>query len=743
MDTIIKTDYTEVMQQSYIDYAMSVIVSRALPDVRDGLKPVQRRTLYDMLQLGVKYDKPFRKSARIVGDTMGRFHPHGDSSIYEALVVMSQEYKKGSPLVEGHGNFGSIEGDGAAAMRYTEARLQKITQKAFLADLDKNVVDFIPNFDQNEEEPEVLPVRVPNLLINGAEGIAVGMATSIPPHNLAEVMEGAKQFIKNPNITTKELLQYVKGPDFPTGGIVINKEELLSMYETGNGKIKVRGKVELVKGKNGKESLVITEIPYTMVGAGIGKFLNDVANLVENRVTTDIVDISNQSGKDGIRIVLELKKNADSKRIEQMLYKKTKLEDTFGMNMLTVADGRPEVLGLREYYSHFTKFQFSIIKRKYETLLKESVKKKEVQEGLIRAYDVIDLIIEILRGSKQLKQAKDCLMFGKTDGIEFRKKTSEKDAKKLKFTETQATAILEMKLYRLIRLELEVLEKEYEKTKKEIEVYEDILQNELSMRNLILKELEQFKKEFGTERRTKIDNQKEAVFEEKIEEIDLVALVDRLGYIRTVDCATYERNQEALREENKYIIFGKNTEKLCFFTDIGLLHSMKMSDIPYGKLRDKGIPLDNLCQYESEKERFLCFLNEKQLKGKNLIFITKKGMVKIVDGAEFSITKKVIQGTKLVEGDQLVFVSLLGEEQQLLLQTKNGYFSRYFVEEVPMKKKTALGVRGILLGEKDEVEQGILVRGQGKESIVYNEKEIAVTRVKLGKRDGKGVKLRL
>lgn len=743
MDTIIKTDYTEVMQQSYIDYAMSVIVSRALPDVRDGLKPVQRRTLYDMLQLGVKYDKPFRKSARIVGDTMGRFHPHGDSSIYEALVVMSQEYKKSSPLVEGHGNFGSIEGDGAAAMRYTEARLQKITQKAFLADIDKNVVDFIPNFDQNEEEPEVLPVRVPNLLINGAEGIAVGMATSIPPHNLAEVMEGAKQFIKNPNITTKELLQYVKGPDFPTGGIVINKEELLSMYETGNGKIKVRGKVELVKGKNGKESLVITEIPYTMVGAGIGKFLNDVANLVENRVTTDIVDISNQSGKDGIRIVLELKKNADSKRIEQMLYKKTKLEDTFGMNMLTVADGRPEVLGLREYYSHFTKFQFSIIKRKYETLRKESAKKKEIQEGLIRAYDVIDLIIEILRGSKQLKQAKDCLMFGKTDGIEFRKKTSEKDAKKLKFTETQATAILEMKLYRLIRLELEVLEKEYEKTKKEIEVYEDILQNESSMRNLILKELEQFKKEFGTERRTKIDNQKEAVFEEKIEEIDLVALVDRLGYIRTVDCATYERNQEALREENKYIIFGKNTEKLCFFTDIGLLHSMKMGDIPYGKLRDKGIPLDNLCQYESEKERFLCFLNEKQLKGKNLIFITKKGMVKIVDGTEFSITKKVVQGTKLVEGDQLVFVSLLGEGQQLLLQTKNGYFSRYFVEEVPMKKKTALGVRGILLGEKDEVEQGILIRGQGKESIVYDEKEIAVTRVKLGKRDGKGVKLRL
>ena len=323
---IIKTEYSEVMQKSYIDYAMSVIIARALPDVRDGLKPVQRRTLYDMHELGIRYDRPYRKSARIVGDTMGKYHPHGDSSIYDALVVMTQEFKKGMPLVDGHGNFGNIEGDGAAAMRYTEARLQKVTQEAFLADLDKNVVDFIPNFDETEKEPSVLPVKVPNLLVNGSEGIAVGMATSIPPHNLAEVIDAAKAYMKNPDITTKELLRYVKGPDFPTGGIVINKDELLSIYETGTGKVKIRGKVETEKAKGGKTNLVITEIPYPMIGANIGKFLSDVANLAETKKTQDIVDISNQSSKEGIRIVIELKKDADVNNFINMLYKKTRLK---------------------------------------------------------------------------------------------------------------------------------------------------------------------------------------------------------------------------------------------------------------------------------------------------------------------------------------------------------------------------------------------------------------------------------
>ena len=372
-EKIIRTEYSEVMQKSYIDYSMSVITARALPDVRDGLKPVQRRVLYAMDQLGLNYDKPHRKSARIVGDTMGKYHPHGDSSIYETLVVLSQDFKKGMALVDGHGNFGSIEGDGAAAMRYTEAKLKKFTQDVYLADLDKNVVDFVPNFDETEKEPEVLPVRVPNLLVNGADGIAVGMTTNIPPHNLSEVVDAVCAYMDNEDITTDELMQLCPGPDFPTGGIVINKSELGAIYETGTGKIKLRGKVvfEPAKNRSEKDKLVITEIPYTMIGANIGKFISDVVSLIETKKTTDIVDISNESSKEGIRIVLELKKNADVKNLENLLYKKTKLEDTFGVNMLAIVDGRPETLGIKDIIKHHINFQYELATRKYTTLLEK------------------------------------------------------------------------------------------------------------------------------------------------------------------------------------------------------------------------------------------------------------------------------------------------------------------------------------------------------------------------------------
>ncbi|MDY5027744.1 MAG: DNA gyrase subunit A, partial [Oliverpabstia sp.] len=412
---IIRTEYSEIMQKSYIDYAMSVIISRALPDVRDGLKPVQRRTLYDMYELGIRYDRPYRKCARIVGDTMGKYHPHGDSSIYEALVVMAQDFKKGQTLVDGHGNFGSIEGDGAAAMRYTEARLQKITQEVFLSDMDKGVVDFMPNFDETEKEPVVLPVRVPNLLLNGADGIAVGMATSIPPHNLCEIVDAVKAYMKNNDITVKGLMRYIKGPDFPTGGIVTNKDELLKIYETGTGKIKVRGKVEVEDVKGGKVNLVITEIPYPMLGANIGKFLNDVAALVESKKAPEIVDISNQSSKEGIRIVLELKKGADVENLKNMLYKKTRLEDTFGVNMLAIANGRPETLTLKSALEYHISFLFEINTRKYTTMLAKEKEKAEVQEGLIKAIDVLDAVIETIRGSKTKTEAKECLMTGKVD----------------------------------------------------------------------------------------------------------------------------------------------------------------------------------------------------------------------------------------------------------------------------------------------------------------------------------------
>ena len=459
-EQIVKTEYSEVMQKSYIDYSMSVITARALPDARDGLKPVQRRVLYAMDQLGLNYDKPHRKSARIVGDTMGKYHPHGDSSIYETLVVLSQDFKKGMALVDGHGNFGSIEGDGAAAMRYTEAKLKKFTQDVYLADLDKNVVDFVPNFDETEKEPAVLPVRVPNLLVNGADGIAVGMTTNIPTHNLGEVVDAVCAYMDNEEITTKELMQYCIGPDFPTGGIVINKSELEQIYETGNGKIKLRGKVEFEPAakRSERDKLVITEIPYTMIGANIGKFISDVVDLIETKKITDVVDISNASSKEGIRIVLELKKNADVEYLKNVLYKKTKLEDTFGVNMLAIVDGRPETLGLKQIIKHHIDFQYEIATRKYTTLLNKELDNKEIKEGLIKACDIIDLIIEILRGSKNLKMAKDCLVNGNTEGIQFKSEASKKQAAGLNFTERQAQAILEMRLYKLIGLEILALQ---------------------------------------------------------------------------------------------------------------------------------------------------------------------------------------------------------------------------------------------------------------------------------------------
>lgn len=743
-DHIIPTDYAEVMQKSYIDYAMSVIVSRALPDVRDGLKPVQRRTLYDMYELGIRYDRPYRKCARIVGDTMGKYHPHGDSSIYEALVVMAQDFKKGKTLVDGHGNFGSIEGDGAAAMRYTEARLEKLTQDVFLEDLDKNVVDFMPNFDETEKEPVVLPVRIPNLLINGAEGIAVGMATSIPPHNLGEVVDAVKAYMKNNDISVKGLMRYLKGPDFPTGGLVVNKDDLQKIYETGSGKLRLRGKVEVEKLKGGRQQLVITEIPYTMLGANIGKFLNDVAALVENKKTTDIVDISNQSSKEGIRIVLDLKRDADVENLTNMLYKKTRLEDTFGVNMLAVADGRPETLSLKKIIEHHVDFVFDITTRKYSTLLAKEQEKKEIQEGLIKACDVIDLIIEILRGSKNREQVKKCLVEGATEGIKFKTKASEKAAKNLKFSERQATAILEMRLYKLIGLEIEALQAEYAQTMKNIALYEDILNNYDSMADVIMKDLDAIKKEFGTKRRTVIENAEEAVYEEKkMEETEVVFLMDRFGYMKIIDKTAYERNKEAAHGENKYIFTCMNTDKICIFTDTGKMHTVKAADIPLGRFRDKGTPVDNLCNYNSTEEQMLYVAPMAQVNSSILLFVTESSMCKLVAGSEFDVTKRTIASTKLAEGDKLIFVGASDEMEQVVLQSTGGCFLRFMKQEVSSLKKTSIGVRGMKLAGEDKLEHAYLLAGHQEYSIEYHEKPYLLNKVKLAKRDTKGVKPRI
>jgi len=743
-DRIIRTEYSEEMQKSYIDYAMSVIVARALPDVRDGLKPVQRRTLYDMHELGIRYDKPYRKSARIVGDTMGKSHPQGDSSIYEALVVMSQDFKKGLPLIDGHGNFGNIEGDGAAAMRYTEARLQKITQEAFLADLDKDVVDFVPNFDETEKEPSVLPVKIPNLLVNGSEGIAVGMATSIPPHNLGEVIDATKAYMLDENITNRELMRYLKGPDFPTGGIVINKDELLDIYETGMGKIKIRGKVEFEKAKGGKTNVVITEIPYTMIGANISKFLSDVAALAETKKTQDIVDISNQSSKEGIRIVIELRKDADPENFVNMLYKKTRLEDTFGVNMLAIADGRPETMSLKQIIKANVDFQFQVATRKYTNLLAKEMERKEVQEGLIKACNVIDLIIEILRGSKDRAMAKACLVEGKIDGIKFRSKESKIMATQLCFTERQANAILEMRLYKLIGLEIEALINEHEETMANIYRYEDILERRDSMAQVIMNELESFRKEYAHPRKTVIENGQEAVYKEKeMEEMEVVFLMDRFGYAKTIDMSTYERNKEAADAENKYVFTCKNTGRVCLFTNMGQLHTIKVLDLPFGKFRDKGVPIDNVSNFSQEKEEIVYITSQTELNLCQVIFVTAQSMMKIVDGGEFDVAKRTVAATKLAEEDRVVSVTSIREQRNIVLQSKEGYFLRFPIEEIPEKKKGAIGVRGMKLGDKDSIEQVYYTRNAVESVIEYKEKKVVLNNLKPGKRDTKGTKIRV
>ena len=751
-EQIIKTEFSDVMQKSYIDYAMSVICQRALPDVRDGLKPVQRRVLYAMQELGLSADKPHRKSARIVGDTMGKYHPHGDSSIYEALVVMEQDFKKGMPLVDGHGNFGSIEGDGAAAMRYTEAKLQKFTQDVYLADMDKNVVDFQPNFDETEKEPVVLPVRIPNLLINGAEGIAVGMTTSIPPHNLSEVVDGVKAYMDNPEITTEELMEYVKGPDFPTGGIVVNQKELKNIYETGSGKMKLRGKVHFEKAKKRSErdKLVITEIPYTMIGANISKFISDVVSLIENKTTSDIIDVSNESSKEGIRIVLELRRNADAERLENLLYKKTRLEDTFGVNMLAIANGKPELLSLKDIISHHTKFHYEVLTRKYETLLKKELEQKEIKEGLIKACDIIDLIIEILRGSKSLKDAKSCLINGDTENITFKTQKSKKEASKLCFTEKQASAILEMRLYRLIGLEIMALQEEYAEILKKIDKYQDILEHPASMKRVMKKDLEKIKKNYGFDRKTELTNAKAAVVKAlPIEEKEVVFVMDRFGYSKILDKNTYERNEETVLKEYRHIVHCMNTDKICVFTDTGVMHQIKVQDIPSGRLRDKGTPLDNIGNYDSRNEQILLIVPDRTLKESSLLFVTASSMIKLVDGAEFIVQKKTVASTKLAEGDILAAVRLVAAKEgsinaQIIMQSEEGYFLRFPLEEVTRKKKGAIGIRGMKLQEDDHIKHVYLtgVENEDNPSIIYKEKELVFSKIRLMRRDGKGVKVR-
>ena len=740
-EQIIDTEYSELMQKSYIDYAMSVIISRALPDIRDGLKPVQRRVLYDMNQLGITSDKPYRKSARIVGDTMGKYHPHGDSSIYDSLVVMAQDFKKMLPLIDGHGNFGTIEGDGAAAMRYTEARLQKLTQESMLADLDKNVVDFMPNFDETEQEPVVLPSMIPHFLINGSEGIAVGMATSTPTHNVKECIDAEICLLDHPESTTADLMKYLKGPDFPTGGIVVNADELPEIYETGQGRIRIRGRLTTEKGKNGHINLIVTEIPYTMIGTGIARFLQDVASLSENKLTSDIVDISNQSSKEGIRIVIELKKDTNVENFKALLFKKTRLEDTFGVNMLAIRDGRPETMSLKAILQANIDFAFEVTRRKYETLLEQEKKRKEIQEGLIKAVNVIDLVIEILRGSKDRAMAKKCLVEGDVTGIRFKSRESRVMASQLQFTDAQADAILDMRLYRLIGLELDALVKQHEETAANIYRYEDILDEKSSMTDVIRMQLQQFSREYGSPRRTEITTEGPVVYvENKPQDIDVYFVMDRFGYAKTVEQSLYERNQEAFEQESRYHFLCLNTGKICMFTNAGTLYTVKNTDLPMGKLRDKGIPIDNISDYSSSAEDILSIVPQEKLSVLRILFVTKQGFVKLVDGSEFNVTRKTVAATKLSEGDSVAAVIPVETTGSVVLQSKNGYFLKFDLEEIPDMKKTAAGVHGMKLSKEDTIESAYVLAPDEQKTVTYHDHTVDLSHLRQAGRGGKGSK---
>ncbi len=500
-DNIIQLDFSEEMKTSYRNYAMNVIIDRALPDVRDGLKPVQRRILYSMTELGLDPKKPHRKSARIVGDTMGKYHPHGDSSIYDALVHMSEEFSMQIPLVDGHGNFGSIDGDPPAAMRYTEARLS-FGAMALLDNLDKNLVEFVPNFDDSEKEPKVLPAMLPNLLINGTTGIAVGMATNMPPHNPAEIINAVTAYMDKPDISVPELMKYVPGPDFPTGGTIVNGNDLQSIYETGEGKIKVRSAIEIEPSDGGRKNIVITQIPFPCAGNKL-KLVESLVSLMKDKVFDEIYDVRDESSAD-VRIVIEVKKDRDIDNLLNGLYKKSPMEDTYGVNMLAIKDNQPVLFNLKTLIEEFVLFQEILYTRQYEHLLDKAKKRQEIVNGLIRAVDIIDLIIEILRGSTSVSQAKACLMEGKTEGITFKLKSSEKTAATLDFTERQAEAILTMQLSKLIGLELLKLHDENKELSAQVEEYNDILGNKKSLYRVIKNNLKNYKKQFNHERRTKI-----------------------------------------------------------------------------------------------------------------------------------------------------------------------------------------------------------------------------------------------
>ncbi len=746
-DNIIQLDFSEEMKTSFRDYAMSVIIARAIPDVRDGMKPVQRRILYAMKELALSPDRPHRKSARIVGDTMGKYHPHGDSSIYDALVHMTEAYSLNVPLVDGHGNFGSIDGDGAAAMRYTEARLSAAAM-TMLDNLEKGLVDFVPNFDDSEKEPVVLPAMIPNLLINGTTGIAVGMATNIPPHNAGEIIDAVIACMDRPGISVDKLMDYVPAPDFPTGGTIINESDMRDIYATGEGRIRLRAKTEIEKGENGRKNIIITEIPYTISG-NKAKLVENLASLAREKVFDEIYDVRDESSKEGIRIVVEVKKDRDIENLLNGLYKKTQMEDTYGVNLLAIKptpDGReePKVFNLKSMIEEFILFQEELYTREYRFLLEKAKKRLEIVEGLMKATDVIDLIIEILRGSSSVKQAKTCLIEGETEGIRFKSAASAKQAETLLFTEAQADAILAMQLSKLIGLEILKLHEENKTLLANIADYEKILSDVRELYKVIKARLREYKKQFAAARKTMLTDAVSKAYVEKVVEEDLYICIDRFGYTKAVDAGAFGRTSEEARKEFTQIVKIKNTDKLCIFTKAGMMYQVRAEKIPRCKMKDKGTLIHTLCRMDNADEALL-YVSFEDLFESMLMFTTKSGYIKLVSGVEFETSRLQVVSTKLDEGDALAGVTLvtaaeiLADDQKVILLTDQGLSLGFPVSEVSEFKKTSRGVKAITLDQDDYLVYAT-VEPQSAETFCYEGRVLNAKRVRNRKRAAKGQK---
>lgn len=733
---ISNVDLSKVMRTSFLDYAMSVIVARALPDVRDGLKPVHRRILYGMNELGVTPDKPYKKSARIVGDVMGKYHPHGDSAIYESMVRMAQDFSYRYLLVDGHGNFGSVDGDGAAAMRYTEARMSKITLE-MLRDINKDTIDFQPNYDGTEREPEVLPARFPNLLVNGATGIAVGMTTNIPPHNLAEVISALHVLMENPDATTADLMEALPGPDFPTGGIVMGKSGIRKAYETGKGSVTLRAKVEIEELKNGREQIIVHELPYMVNKA---KLIERIAELARDKKIEGITDIKDESDREGMRITIDVRRDVSASVVLNNLYKLTLMQTAFNFNMLAIVNGTPRVLSLKQILTYYLKHQEEVIRRRTQFDLKKAQARAHILEGLRIALDHIDAIINIIRNSKSGDIAKDRLM------------------NEYHLSDKQAQAILDMRLVRLTGLEREKVEAEYQKTMEAIADYKDILAHEERIYQIIYQELLEIQERFGDERRTELMVGEVLSIEDEdlIEEENVVITLTHNGYIKRLPTSDFKAQRRGGRGVQgmgvhdddfiEHLITTSTHDELLFFTNVGKVYRMKGYEVPeYGRAA-KGIPVINLLDLDKE-EKIQTVINveaDKRDDSHFLFFTTVKGTVKRTSVTEFgNIRKNGLKAISLHDGDELIHVSITDGEQNIIIATRGGYAVSFAETAVRPMGRSAAGVRGIRLRDDDHVIGASILRPDSKVFVISEKgfgKQTPASEYPIKGRGGKGIK---